>query len=62
MELGPRLAEKKGHLFKKYLEIIADRYERALAGMKASKSDAAAKKALETEEKLAGIRRIAGCL
>ena len=62
MELGPRLAEKKGPLFKKYLEIIAGRYERALTGMKASKSDAAVIKALETEEKLAGIRRIAGCL
>lgn len=62
MELGPRLAEKKGPLFKKHLEIIAGRYERALAGMKESKSDAAVKKALETEEILAGIRRIAGCL
>jgi tRNA (adenine22-N1)-methyltransferase len=61
-ELGPRLAEKKGPLFKKYLEIIAGRYERALTGMKASKSDAAIKKALETEEKLAEIRRITGCL
>ncbi len=62
MELGPRLAEKKGPLFKKYLKIIAGRYERALTGIKASKSDAAVKKALDTEEKLAGIRRIAGCL
>jgi tRNA (adenine22-N1)-methyltransferase len=62
MELGPRLTEKKGPLFIKYLEIIAGRYERALIGMKASKSDAAVEKALETEKKLAWIRRIAGCL
>jgi tRNA (adenine22-N1)-methyltransferase len=62
LELGPRLVEKKGPLFKKYLEIISGRYERALAGIKASKSDAAVKKALDTEEKLARIRRIAGCL
>jgi tRNA (adenine22-N1)-methyltransferase len=61
LEMGPRLAEKKDPLFGKYLEMIAARYERALAGMKASNSNAAKKKALETEYKLAGIRRIAGC-
>ena len=62
LEMGPRLAEKKDPLFGKYLEMIAGRYERALAGMKASNSNAAKIKALETENKLAGIRRIAGCL
>lgn len=62
LEVGPRLAEKKDPLFGRYLDIIADRYERALAGMKASNSAAAAEKALETESKLVGIRRIADCL
>lgn len=62
LELGPRLAEKKDPLFGRYLEIIAGNYQRALAGMKASNSAAAVEKALETEKKLAGIRRIAGCL
>ncbi|MFX4261643.1 tRNA (adenine(22)-N(1))-methyltransferase [Pelotomaculum propionicicum] len=61
LELGPRLAEKKDPLFGRYLEIIKSQYERALAGMRSSNSAAAREKALETENKLAGIRRIAGC-
>jgi tRNA (adenine22-N1)-methyltransferase len=62
LELGPRLAEKKDPLFGRYLEIIADKYERAMTGMKASHSVAAMEKARETERKIAGIRRIADCL
>lgn len=61
LELGPRLAEKKDPLFGRYLETITGQYERALAGMRSSNSAAAREKALETEKKLAGIRRIAGC-
>lgn len=62
LELGPRLAEKKDPLFGRYLETVAGKYERALAGMRSSNSAAAMEKALETENKIAGIRRIAGCL
>ncbi|MDD4335041.1 MAG: class I SAM-dependent methyltransferase [Desulfotomaculaceae bacterium] len=62
LELGPRLAEKKDPLFGKYLEIIAGRYERALAGMKVSNNAAAMEKALATENKLVGIRGVLACL
>ncbi len=62
LELGPRLVEKKDPLLKRYLKIIAGRYERALAGMCAANSAAAAEKARATENKLAGIRRILNCL
>ncbi len=62
LALGPRLAEKKDPLFGRYLEIVAGRYERALAGMKASNSAAAREKTRATENKLVGIRRIMACL
>ncbi|MBP7331751.1 MAG: SAM-dependent methyltransferase [Firmicutes bacterium] len=62
LELGPRLAEKKDPLFGRYLEIIAGRYERALAGMRAANSAAAVEKARATENKLVRIRRIIDCL
>ncbi len=56
LELGPRLVEKKDPLLGKYLQIIAGRYERALAGMRVANNTVTREKALVTENKLMRIR------
>ncbi|HOV80089.1 MAG TPA: class I SAM-dependent methyltransferase [Bacillota bacterium] len=62
LELGPRLLEKKDPLLPVYLAGILDKYERMLAGLSASGSGEARKKAREVELKIARLREVQKCL
>lgn len=59
LELGPRLIEGRDPLLRVYLEQLAARYERALAGLAAGRNQAAREKAGQLRARLERIREVA---